>query len=311
MPRSKRVDMANGVYHVTNRGVDRRNIVADNNDRMNWFRRLDEAATRYAWRVFAYALLDNHFHVFLRTPQPNLSIGMRDFQGDFAADFNRRHQRAGHLFQGRFHPVVVDAESHALELTRYIHLNPVRAGITRNPHADPWSSFRWYMDSRKAPNWLDWQTVLAQSTTHVATARIAYREFVLAGLTETLSNPIDAASDDGILGSDEFIANVRVALGWKGECGVTPRDVVTKVAAAMQVSPETVCERGRHQNMAREVAMLLCRENCSAGLEELAALFGGVFRSAVTDATRRCREKCKADAAFREFVERVRGDVIG
>ena len=91
-----RFEMAGGVYHVTNRGVDRRDIVSDDIDRQKWLYCLGDAATRYGWRVFAYALLTNHFHVFLRTPEPNLSVGMQKFEGRYALFFNRRQERRGH-----------------------------------------------------------------------------------------------------------------------------------------------------------------------------------------------------------------------
>src|SRR5262245_38491032 len=133
MPRPRRLQIANGVYHITNRGLERRNIVHDDFDRQNWLRLLARVAQRCRWRVFAYALLDNHFHLFLRTPEPNLSRGMQDLESGYVSRFNRRHERVGPLFQSRFHDVVVENEGHGWELSRYIHLNSVRAKLAEHP----------------------------------------------------------------------------------------------------------------------------------------------------------------------------------
>ena len=114
MPRSHRLDVANGVHHVTQRGLDRRNIVLDDDDRSHWWRLFERVARRCCWRVFAVALLDNHFHIYLRTPEPNLSDGMRDLDGGYASLFNQLHQREGPLYQGRFKSVLVENESGAL-----------------------------------------------------------------------------------------------------------------------------------------------------------------------------------------------------
>ncbi|HUG93402.1 MAG TPA: transposase, partial [Planctomycetaceae bacterium] len=107
MPRQPRLQIADGAYHVTNRGLERRDIVRDDSDRREWYRLFDRAAKRCGWRVFAWTLLNNHFHIFLRTPEPNLSEGMHDLQSGYVSLFNLRHQRNGPLFQGRFHGVLV------------------------------------------------------------------------------------------------------------------------------------------------------------------------------------------------------------
>ena len=113
MPRRLRIEMPGGVYHVTNRGVDRTNIVRDDTDREQWYRLFTRAAIRCHWRVFAEVLMTNHFHIFLKTPEPNLSEGMHAIESGYATYFNKRHERHGALFQGRFHAVLVEQESHA------------------------------------------------------------------------------------------------------------------------------------------------------------------------------------------------------
>ena len=126
MPRRLRIEMVGGVYDVTNRGVDRRDIVRDDHDRHEWFRLFNRVATRCRWRVFAQVLMTNHFHIFLKITDLNLSTGMHALESGYATLFNKRHCRSGALFQGRFQVVLVESAGHAWSLSRYVHLNPCR-----------------------------------------------------------------------------------------------------------------------------------------------------------------------------------------
>ena len=211
MPRSNRIDLPSGLHHVTQRGLERRNIVWDDDDRSHWWRLLERVARRCRWRVFAVALLDNHFHIDLRTPEPNLSDGMRDLDGGYASLFNQRHDREGPLYQGRFKSVLVENDSHSWELSRYVHLNPYRAGLTSDPFQYRWCSYRFYLNSQLAPDWLDWRTVLAELAGTEAAARLAYKRFVEAGMTTPPPSPLRAADHTGLLGSPEFIRQCHVA----------------------------------------------------------------------------------------------------
>lgn len=162
MTRPLRIDVEDGLYHVTSRGWERRPIVRDDRDRKRWLDLLERVATRCGWRVFAWALMRNHHHLYLRTPQPNLSAGMHDLNSGYASGFNRRWRRCGSLFQGRFKAVLVEDQSHAVELSRYVHLNPVRASVVERPEEYAWSSYPDYLAMRRAPAWLDWETVLGE-----------------------------------------------------------------------------------------------------------------------------------------------------
>jgi REP-associated tyrosine transposase len=120
MSRLLRFDVADSLQHVTNRGIERGDIVRDDDDRTEFVRLLGRIAARHRWRVFAWVLMDNHFHLFFRIEVPSLSAGMHDLESGYASLFNRCHERSGALFQGRFHDVVVENEMHAWELSRYV-----------------------------------------------------------------------------------------------------------------------------------------------------------------------------------------------
>ena len=140
MARPLRLAVADGTYHVTARGNERRAIVIDDLDRHVFLRLLGRTIDRFNWRCLSYCLMDNHFHLLIRTPEPNLPRGMQQLKGSFAQSFNRRHARVGHLFAGRYGAQLIQRDAHLLTVFRYIALNPVTAGVCDRPEGWRWSA---------------------------------------------------------------------------------------------------------------------------------------------------------------------------
>src|SRR6185295_167128 len=171
MARPLRIEFSGAVYHVTSRGNARQNIVVDDRDRSQFLAVLAHVVDRYGWLCHAYCLMDNHYHLLLETPQPNLSLGMRQLNGRYTQGFNRRHTRVGHLLQGRFTAILVEKEAHLLELCRYVVLNPVRAKLVSHPRRWAWSSYRATVGETRAPAWLRTDWILGQFGSRVGVAR--------------------------------------------------------------------------------------------------------------------------------------------
>jgi putative transposase len=133
MARPLRLEFPHAVYHLTGRGNARQRIVVDDEDRRRFLTTLAHVIDRYGWLCHAYCLMDNHYHLLIETPRPTLSRGMRQLNGVYTQAFNRWHHRVGHLFQGRFKAILVEKETHLLELCRYVVLNPVRAKLVAHP----------------------------------------------------------------------------------------------------------------------------------------------------------------------------------
>src|SRR3954464_8651193 len=142
MARPLRIQIPDGIYHVTARGNAKQPIYLDDRDCETFLRTLDHVRARFGWRCLAYCLMVNHYHLVVETPRPNLSDGMRLLNGTFTQRFHRRYERGGHVLQGRFHSVLVDRDEYLLELVRYIARNPVRAGLCPRPEDWRWSSHR-------------------------------------------------------------------------------------------------------------------------------------------------------------------------
>lgn len=191
MARPLRLPFPGGVYHITARGNDRQAIFEDDADCSRFLIVLASVVARYRVRCHAYCLMGNHYHLLLETPEGNLSAAMRQLNGVYTQRFNRRHERCGHVLQGRFGAQLVDGPAYLHEVCRYIVLNPVRAALVRHPRDWRWSSFRATAGEESVPGSLtvDWIRSLSGGP-GLARAVSAYARFVEAGLDQT-----DAALD--------------------------------------------------------------------------------------------------------------------
>lgn len=257
--------------------------------------------------------MDNHFHLLLQTPEANLSAGMHDLNSGYATWFNRRHRRVGSLFQGRFKAILVEDESYLWTLSRYIHLNPVRAKMVQRPEEHPWSSYRFYLRSRGAPDWLDWRRVLADIGKD---PRAAYRRFVEQGLGGNIASPLQDVVGRVLLGSAEWIDRIRQTLGdsasdpnvaqlrhlaWRPSIDQIER----AVAQEFGVEIEQLHAKRVKGNEARLAALYLLRELTSHSATELARRYGDVSQAAISIAVERARKRRAEQRRWQQRLVRV------
>jgi len=233
MPRQPRLDAPGTLHHVIGRGIERAKIFSNKADREDFLNRVKELCGGGALIVYAWALMPNHFHVLVRTGRQSLSKSMRRLLTGYVINFNLRHKRHGHLFQNRYKSIVCEEDPYLLELTRYIHLNPLRAGMVKDMSAlgrYPWTGHSVLVGKVKRV-WQDTDTVLSYFGTRSKEAILHYESFVrngisqgrrpdlvggglirtLGGWAQVLSmrrKGIRVASDDRILGSGEFVQNL-------------------------------------------------------------------------------------------------------
>jgi putative transposase len=219
MARPLRIEFSGALYHITSRGDRREVIYEDDRDRESFLETLAEVVERFNWVCHAYCLMSNHYHLIVETPDADLSKGMRHLNGVFTQVSNRRHNRSGHLFQGRFKGIIVDQDSYLLELTRYVVLNPVRAKMVKDPGDWPWSSYGAMVGDVQAPNWLATQGLLLQFAKQRAAARRRYRQFVMDGLGgESIWSEL---RQQIYLGEDKFVSRTQKKLKAKrNELGI-------------------------------------------------------------------------------------------
>ena len=207
MSRPLRIEYSGAVYHVTSRGNARNKIFSDDEDREMFISILDLVVKRYNWLCHAYCLMTNHYHLMIETPDANLSIGMRQLNGVYTQKYNRRHGSPGHIFQGRFKAILVQKETHLLELCRYVVLNPVRARMVEKPDAWSWSSYQATAGLRKEPAYLTTDWLLGMFNSKKSRAQRQYREFVREGMSQ--KSPWNDLQGQVLLGEEGFIEKFR------------------------------------------------------------------------------------------------------
>jgi REP element-mobilizing transposase RayT len=178
MPRKHRPQFAGAVYHVGARGNNRRTIYTCDEDRELFLLFLGRIVWRLGWRLHAYCLMGNHYHLLVQTMNANIAEGMQYLNGAYARVFNGRHRRKDHLFGRRYWHELVETDAHLVWLTRYIVRNPVRAGICPAAGDWPWSSFRATVGDVERPTFLAVAWVLAQFGDDRETAQARYRRYV-------------------------------------------------------------------------------------------------------------------------------------
>lgn len=203
MARPLRLEFEGALYHVMSRGNAREDIFLDDGDRTAFLANLGRAAKRFDWRLWAWCLMGNHYHLLVETLRPTLSRGMRQVNGIYTQAFNRRHGRVGHVLQGRYKAVLVDKDSYLLEVSRYVALNPVRAGLVAAAGEWPWSSYRTVMGKAAAPDWVVVEDLLRLFHAETGPARRAYARFVAEGMAA--ADPLSGIEQQVLLGSEAFI----------------------------------------------------------------------------------------------------------
>lgn len=173
-----RIEFPGALHHVTSRGAARAPIYHDSFDRELFLELLADSVARCGWQCHAYCLMTNHYHLLVETAAPTLAAGMQRLNSRYARAFNHRHERAGHLFESRYQAILVERESHLLELARYVVLNPVRAGACAEPGAWPWSSYRPTAGADDVPAFLTVDWLLEQLSPDPRLAEARYRAFV-------------------------------------------------------------------------------------------------------------------------------------
>jgi len=276
MARPLRLEFPGALWHVTSRGNERAAIVRDDHDRERFLATLARVVETMAWHLYAYVLMDNHYHLLLETPDPNLAEGMRQVNGLYGQGFNRRHDRVGHLFQGRYKGILVEKEHHLLELTRYIVLNPVRAGVAAAPHEYRWSSYKATAGRAHVPPWLHVDRLLQFLGGDPASSQARYREFVAEGLGRT-SSPWEHLVGQVFLGTEEFHHRLAGGLPVQREVPRPQRESGRPGVEQVLASVAEVCGTtasaisGGRGGSARTLVAYLGRRDCKMRLRPIGA----------------------------------------
>ncbi len=322
MARPLRIVYEGAFYHITARGNERKNIFLSRRDYEKFLSYLTDAVHKFGMVLHAFVLMKNHYHLMVESPRANLSSFMHTLNSAYTIYFNIKRGRSGHLFQGRYKAFVVDKDHYLLELSRYIHLNPVRAGIVESPEDYPYSSLRSYLFPKEETlvfRNLIWDMISRERRK----APQRYREFVISALLGKRRNPFEKVYGGAILGGKAFIEEVLQQVSdqtlrsretsHRRSLASTTSDIdeiIHLLSIHFRVPKEKVLTSSPYKGY----SVYLAKKHTPFSNSEIGGYFGGLTYSAVTKIGTRLKERMREDRELRrdirsldEKLSRVKG----
>ncbi|RLC30652.1 MAG: transposase [Deltaproteobacteria bacterium] len=209
MSRPLRIEYPGAWYHVMNRGRRKEEVFTERKDYIQFIEILKETAELFNMKIAAYCMMPNHYHLLLQTPDGNLSRGMRHINGVYTQRFNRVHKYDGQLFRGRYKSILIEADEYLLQLLRYIHKNPLRAGLIKDLNEYEWSSHRGYISNAKRWEWLYKGFPLSLLSKDPGKRRSAYMKYMAGDVGEEIEQIFGKKRHPSILGKEDFVYWVK------------------------------------------------------------------------------------------------------
>ncbi|MBW2057472.1 MAG: transposase [Deltaproteobacteria bacterium] len=317
MSRPLRIEYRDAWYHVLNRGRRGEVAFAGEGDYARFIDLLKEARDMWNLRIAAYCLMPNHYHLLVQTPEANISRCMRHIDGVYTQRFNRVHDCDGQVFRGRYRSILIEADAYLLQLVRYIHRNPVRAGLTQDPDGYTWSSHKGYLSADDGWKWLYKEYVLSMLSTHKSERLRRYCEFMSVSdeKDERLDRLFKGKKVPSVLGSEGFVDSIRNRFFTEKLNEEIPES--KRLAPEPDRIKEVVCEHYRIDrgvlfstrrgvfNEPRSVAIYLCRRLRGDSLKEIGENFEVPKYTTVSGIFRRTKRRVAEDPRLRERVEGV------
>jgi putative transposase len=319
MSRSLRIEYKDAWYHVMNRGARKMDIFIEDKERWLFLELLNEIYNKYQIEIHAYCLMGNHYHLLIKTPLANLSRAMQYLNGIYVQRYNKMYKTDGPLFRGRFKAVILDVDNYLLRLTRYIHLNPVKANLTKRAGDYLWSSCPAYLGHIATPDWLQTKFVLTQFGDKLQ--RQKYRLFLQEANDGELDTFFSKDKRHPVLGTEAFVTTVTEKYLYNSELSleipeqnfllkkqfIELDDLIVNVSRYYQVSIDKLNEsiRGKF-NKPRSVAIYLATRMSGEGLVNIADRFSINNYSGVSKVASKIGTMIKQDANLRKEVEEIK-----
>ena len=309
MARKPRVHYPAALYHVIMRGNARQDIFFGDEDRLRFYLLLQEGTEKYGHRIHAFCLMSNHIHLAIQVGDVSLSRIMQNLTFRYTKWINWRQNRSGHLFQGRFKAVLVDADSYLLELTRYIHLNPVRAKMVQSPENYPWSGHRAYLGRETIP-WLTTDWVLSMFSKKRALARSGYRDFIEQGKEDGYQKEYHTGSthESRVLGDDTFVDKVLAITESKPLRRVSFENILQRVCLEYGIEEKDLKTPGKYRkhSEARSVAAWLLLETGSCNSDRIEQVYLGRDISTLSTAAKTVQTRAGSDQVLADCMAELK-----
>ena len=309
MARPYRIQGENYFYHITSRGDDRKKIFISNYDYQKFLHYLLTAKTKYNFYLYAYVLMNNHYHLLIETTQPNLSKIMQYVNSAYTTYYNIKRHKCGHVFQGRYKSILVDKDSYLLELTRYIHLNPVRAKIVPRPEDFKYSSYQGYV-KKAGDGYID----IKQIGEVISMSPERYRDYVLDGVGKK-GTPLKGVYAGFILGKPSFIKEALQMLkekvaskdfSYKDELRgpVEVNEIIDLISRKYDINMSEPYKMKKRRLKGKKIAIYLIKRYSNLNNEEIGKMFG-ISYSAASKAACSIERQMREDGRFKREIEKL------
>jgi REP element-mobilizing transposase RayT len=303
-----------------NRGRRRENIFSTPVDYQSFIKVLQEAAELWNLKIAAYCLMSNHYHILVQTPDANLSRGMRHINGIYTQRFNRRREIEGQLFRGRYKAVLIEEDSHLLEVLRYIHRNPLRAGLVEDVNDFPWSSHHGYLSNAKRWEWLHKEFLLSMLSKKRNGRQASYRKFVSLDDSEETERFYSLKNLPSVLGGDSFkqwLKEYFSHLSFRDEIpesrllAPSAQEIIATTCQHFQVTKEQLLTSRRGQeNLPRDLAIYLVRVLTRKTMPEIGKHFEISNYSTVGSVIDRMKQREAKDRDFRKILKKMKSIMV-
>ena len=308
MARPLRIEYEGAFYHLMNRGLERREIFQEERDYEKFLELIEDTHRQYQFKVHSYCLMPNHYHLYLETPQGGLSQGMRHMDGVYTQVFNKRRRRVGPLFQGRYKSILVEKESYSLELSRYIHLNPVKAKIVERPEGWRWSSYGAFMGKSKRREFLETNWLLGQLSRRQKQARQVFEKFTLEGLKKEWE-PAKQAQGGYLLGTESFCQRIKEEFLKEKEDREIPVLSQLKQSRSPEAMEGIIRKLTQETKLQRKFLIYAMHRYGRMSLKEIGQKVGGVSYSGVSRVVERLEQETGENPRIKKLVVRLQQEM--
>lgn len=275
MGRPLRIHRPYAIYHVMLRGNNGNPIFFSDRDRQRMHFLMREGVDRFSIRLHAFCFMSNHIHLAVQVSDVSLSHVIQNLSFRYVQGLNRQTKTKGHLFQGRFKSLLVEGGHYFRELIRYIHLNPVRAGLVDDPIKYQWSSHQAYMQTRESP-WLTRDPMLNAFGNTFEEKTSNYNGYILAGIGQKQNIDFQLGCKEGIIGSNEFIGEVLKSIEFENSNlpPISLQDLISEICIQYQIKPELLSQTGKERKSShvRALLALTVRRSKHLSLESLSQI---------------------------------------
>jgi putative transposase len=307
MSRPLRIEYQKAFYHIVQRGIEKKEIFKTDRDKEKFLSYLEQSFDRYHSICHTYDLMDNHYHMIIETPKANISKIMHYLNTSYAVYYNIKHKRVGPLYQGRYKAILVEEDEYLHHLSRYIHLNPVRAKMVKDPIEYKWSSYKYFIGKEKRPKWLEIEFILTNFGNSRSKAQKEYKRFVGEGIGMEDEKIKEGMYKGIILGGKEFIKEIteRFVEGKEDKAIPAIRDMQREREMDREGIEKIVRTKIEGEKEIRKITIYLLRKYTQMKLREIAESYENMTYTGVSVLYKRVEERRKRDKRFNGIVREL------